>query len=74
MDSLLPELIESVTLDNEKGFFSTVVREGHHTNQSSRRRNSRPSSTREKINVFVKEYFRAVLLKPVEGMRDRWTG
>jgi hypothetical protein len=27
-----------------------------------------------KINVLVKECFRAVLLKPVEGMRDRWAG
>jgi hypothetical protein len=28
----------------------------------------------KKINVLVKECFRAVLLKPVEGMRDRWAG
>jgi chromosome segregation ATPase len=29
---------------------------------------------KKKINVLVKECFRAVLLKPVEGMRDRWSG
>ncbi len=29
---------------------------------------------KKKINVLVKECFRAVLLKPVEGMRDRWAG
>jgi hypothetical protein len=29
---------------------------------------------KKKINVLVKECFRAVLLKPVEGMRDRWEG
>jgi hypothetical protein len=28
----------------------------------------------KKINVLVKECFRAVLLQPVEGMRDRWAG
>jgi hypothetical protein len=29
---------------------------------------------KKKINVLVKECFRTVLLKPVEGMRDRWAG
>ena len=29
---------------------------------------------KKKITVLVKECFRAVLLKPVEGMRDRWAG
>jgi hypothetical protein len=29
---------------------------------------------KKKINVLVKECFRSVLLKPVEGMRDRWSG
>jgi len=29
---------------------------------------------RKKINVLGKECFRAVLLKTVEGMRDRWSG
>jgi hypothetical protein len=29
---------------------------------------------KKKINVLVKECFRVVLLKSVEGMRDRWTG
>jgi hypothetical protein len=29
---------------------------------------------KRKINVLVKECFRAVLLKTVEGMRDRWVG
>jgi hypothetical protein len=28
----------------------------------------------KKINVLVKECFRAVLPEPVEGMRDRWAG
>jgi hypothetical protein len=29
---------------------------------------------KKKINVLVNECFRAVLRKPVEGMRDRWSG
>jgi hypothetical protein len=29
---------------------------------------------KKKINVLVKDCFRTVLLKPVEGMRDRWAG
>ncbi len=29
---------------------------------------------KKKINVLVEECFRSVLLKPVEGMRDRWSG
>ena len=33
-----------------------------------------PMKKKKKINVLVKECFRAVLLKPVEGMRNRWAG
>jgi hypothetical protein len=35
---------------------------------------ARLSMKKKEINVLVKECFRTVLLKPVEGMRDRWTG
>jgi hypothetical protein len=36
--------------------------------------NARLYEEKKKINVLVKECFRAVLPEPVEGMRDRWAG
>ncbi len=38
------------------------------------RERERERERKKKINVLGKECFRAVLLKPVEGMRDRWAG